>query len=165
MHNISVYFLCKRPRHSAGQRVRKRLLALCATLGLMLFSHNSIALDPGPLDEPLPQSIFEVNEHVAEQLADKLVEEVKEAQQELAQESRSELTEKAEDGQRLAQVELGADFAEEATLLGFAPEAANDAAADALRWYSLAAQRGFPGAPSLDRSGVRFFPVRVQRSR
>lgn len=77
--------------------------------------------------------------------------------------NRSRLQDRAELGDRVAQVALGADFAKEATLLSFAPEAANDALSDAVRWYSLAASRGFPGAPSLDLAGVRFHPIRIQR--
>jgi len=38
-----------------------------------------------------------------------------------------------------------------------------DALSDAIRWYSLAARRGFPGATSLDQSGIRFFPIRAVR--
>ena len=76
---------------------------------------------------------------------------------------RDELERRADDGERAAQVVLGADFAKEADLLGFAPAAANDALADAARWYSTAAAQGFPGAPSLDQAGVRFWPVRIRR--
>ena len=76
---------------------------------------------------------------------------------------RDALQTKAEAGERAAQVVLGNDFAEEAALLSFAPAAANDALSDAVRWYSLAASRGFPGAPSLDQAGIRFYPVRIQR--
>ncbi len=75
----------------------------------------------------------------------------------------SEVEERAESGERAAQVVLGNDFAREAAMLGFAPAAANDALADAARWYAAAASRGFPGAPSLDLAGVRFFPIRIQR--
>ena len=76
---------------------------------------------------------------------------------------RDELERRAEDGERAAQVVLGTDFAKEAEMLAFAPAAANDALADAARWYSTAAARGFPGAASLDRAGVRFWPIRIQR--
>ena len=76
---------------------------------------------------------------------------------------RDELERRAETGERAAQVVLGTDFAKEADLLGFAPAAANDALADAARWYSAAAARGFPGAPSLDQAGVRFWPIRIRR--
>jgi|GEM_PF-5163990 len=70
---------------------------------------------------------------------------------------------RAEEGERAAQVALGVDFVKEATQLGLAPAAANDALSDAIRWYSLAARRGFPGATSLDQSGIRFFPIRAVR--
>ena len=73
------------------------------------------------------------------------------------------LEDRAESGERAAQVVLGTEFAREATLLGFAPTAANDALSDAARWYSQAAATGFPGAPSLEQAGIRFFPIRIQR--
>ena len=69
----------------------------------------------------------------------------------------------AESGERAAQVVLGTEFAKEAQNLSAMPTLANQAAEDAVRWYSQAAQRGFPGAPSLDYAGVSFYPVRVQR--
>ena len=71
---------------------------------------------------------------------------------------------RAESGERAAQVVLGIEFAREAQSLNGIPAAANQAAEDAVRWYSLAARRGFPGAPSLDYAGVSFYPVRVQRA-
>lgn len=71
---------------------------------------------------------------------------------------------RAESGERAAQVVLGNDFAREAQSLSGIPAAANQAAEDAVRWYSQAARRGFPGAPSLDYAGVSFYPVRVQRA-
>ena len=76
---------------------------------------------------------------------------------------RAQLERKAQLGERAAQVVLGSDFAREAGMLAFAPAAANDALSDAVRWYSLAASRGFPGAPSLDQAGIRFYPIRIQR--
>ncbi len=94
-----------------------------------------------------------------------LKKQVKQEQKALRKASRQELNALAKQGERLAQVELGSDFAEEAQMLTFAPAAANDALSDALRWYSIAAQRGYPGALSLDRSGVSFYPVRVVRNR
>lgn len=71
---------------------------------------------------------------------------------------------RAEAGERAAQVVLGSEFAREAQSLYRFPAAANQAAEDAVRWYSLAARRGFPGAASLDYAGVSFYPVRVQRA-
>lgn len=76
---------------------------------------------------------------------------------------RRALERRARRGERAAQVALGIDFAKEAQSLAFAPAAANAATSDALRWYSLAASSGFPGAPSLDTAGVRLYPIRVQR--
>lgn len=76
---------------------------------------------------------------------------------------RPALERRAEAGERVAQVVLGADFAKEAASLAFAPIAANAAIGDALSWYARAASRGFPGAPSLDQAGVRFYPIRAQR--
>jgi len=96
---------------------------------------------------------------------ERLQDEVQAEQAALETLPRAELEDRAESGERAAQVALGTDFAREATLLAFAPAAANDALADAARWYSLAASRGFPGAPSLDQAGVRFYPIRIQRER
>lgn len=76
---------------------------------------------------------------------------------------RAQLEKLAGQGERAAQVVLGTDYAREAAMLTFAPAAANDALGDAVRWYGIAASRGFPGAPSLDQAGVRFYPVRIQR--
>jgi hypothetical protein len=96
-------------------------------------------------------------------LQDALQEELDKEREELEELPRTQLEQRAEQGERAAQITLAEDFAEEASLLAFAPEAANDALSDAVRWYALAAQRGFPGAPSLDQAGVRFYPIRVQR--
>ncbi len=137
------------------------------------------AVDLGPLDQPLPvtgnqipgkpgavslqaQTVTLTTDPVTAQAELRI--EVAEEQRELELLPREELQDRAESGERAAQVVLGADFAHEATLLSFAPEAANDALSDAARWYSLAASRGFPGAPSLDQSGVRFYPIRIQRA-
>ncbi|MGQ7845463.1 hypothetical protein ACUNV4_13350 [Granulosicoccus sp. 3-233] len=146
-------------------------LFLLAPLGNALA--DTAELDAGPLDRPLsidgetgvttslrPSSVS-VDNPIQSQEA--LREAVVEEQEILEKLPREELETKAEQGERAAQVVLGADFAREATLLSFAPAAANDALSDAARWYSLAASRGFPGAPSLDQSGIRFFPIRVQR--
>jgi len=116
----------------------------------------AVAADPpGILDQPLdPDRPVNV---------ERLQAEVQQEQEALETLDRGELEERAESGERVASVALGADFAKEATLLAFAPAAANDALADAARWYSLAAGRGFPGAPSLDQAGVRFYPIRIQR--
>jgi hypothetical protein len=140
---------------------------------------TAMAADLGPLDKPLPvsssqrpgkpgavslqvQSVTPPSNPVAAQ--NQLRAEVAKEQIELEKLNRDELIEKAENGERAAQVVLGADYAKEATLLSFAPAAANDALSDAAKWYSLAASRGYPGAPSLDGSGIRFYPIRIQRT-
>jgi len=96
---------------------------------------------------------------------DQVKKQVKKEQQELAKQERKDLEKKAKKGERLAQVALGDNYADEAQQLLFAPDAANDAISDALKWYSVAAQRGFPGTPSLNGAGVKFHPVRVIRDR
>lgn len=147
-----------------------------ATVSWLPISANSA--DLGPLDQPLPvvgnqipgkPGVVSLHGQTTVLTTDPLTAqnelrvEVAEEQRQLELLPREELQEKAENGERAAQVVLGADFAKEATLLSFAPAAANDALSDAARWYSLAASRGFPGAPSLDQSGVRFYPIRIQR--
>lgn len=142
-------------------------------LGSALAENTDADLDTGPLDRPLsvegetgvttslsPSSQPVENPiHTQEELRVAVIEE----QETLEKLPRKELETKAEQGERAAQVVLGADFAREAMQLSFAPAAANDALSDAARWYSLAASRGFPGAPSLDQAGMRFFPIRIQR--
>ncbi len=151
------------------------LFAACLLLPVCLGSALAdTALDAGPLDRPLsvdgesggattslsPSSQSVDNPiHTQEELRVAVVEE----QETLEKLPRKELETKAEQGERAAQVVLGADYAREAMQLSFAPAAANDALSDAARWYSLAASRGFPGAPSLDQAGMRFFPIRIQR--
>jgi len=137
------------------------------------------AVELGPLDQPLPasstqrpgkpgavtlqaQSVARPSNPVAAQ--NQLRVEVAKEQRELEKLKRNDLIEKAQSGERAAQVVLGADYAKEAALLSFAPAAANDALSDAAKWYSLAASRGYPGAPSLDNSGIRFYPIRIQRT-
>ena len=112
----------------------------------------------GVIDEPLISSSERRD-------SKQLIKDVKREQRELAKLNRKQLQKQAKKGERLAQIALGGDFASEAQMLVFAPIAANDAASDALAWYSLAAKRGFPGAPSLDASGVSFYPVRVVRNK
>jgi len=85
--------------------------------------------------------------------------------EELKKLSPEELQSQAQGGVRAAQLLVGEAFAKEAAGLSFAPEAANAAASDAARWYSLAAMSGFPGAPPLDFAGVKVYPFQVQRSR
>ena len=154
-----------------------RLFA-AAAIAILLLPVSGFSADLGPLDQPLPvagnqipgkpgvvtlqgQTTVLTTDPLTAQ--NELRAEVAEEQRQLELLPRDELREKAENGERAAQVVLGADFAKEATLLSFAPAAANDALSDAARWYSLAASRGFPGAPSLDQSGVRFYPIRIQR--
>lgn len=153
-------------------------LATTLVATLMGAASTATATDLGPLDQPLPlsssqrpgkpgavslqvQTVTQPSNPVAAQ--NQLRAEVAEEQIELEKLNRAELIEKAENGERAAQVVLGADYAKEATLLSFAPAAANDALSDAAKWYSLAASRGYPGAPSLDSSGIRFYPIRIQR--
>lgn len=129
----------------------------------------------GVLDQPLPGSDTSLTTTTEEspilspgspeQVQEELRAELEEEQEALEELPREELEDRAEDGERAAQVVLAEDFAQEAAMLSFAPEAANDALSDAVRWYSLAARRGFPGAPSLDQAGVKFYPIRVQRTR
>jgi len=149
-------------------------LLLSLSLNSALAETLDADLDAGPLDRPVsiegetnPGVVTSLTPSVTTapefQSQEALREAVVEEQETLEQLPRAELEVKAEQGERAAQVVLGADFAREATQLSFAPAAANDALSDAARWYSLAASRGFPGAPSLDQSGVRFFPIRVQR--
>lgn len=85
--------------------------------------------------------------------------------EELKKLSPKELEKQAEGGSRAAQVLVAEEFAKEAAGLSFAPQAANAAASDAARWYSIAAMSGFPGAPSLDFAGVKIYPFQIQRSR
>jgi len=154
---------------------------------LLAFSVSSVlaqngipqGANAGVLDRPLPADISEkpgkpgvsslslrpslVAQVVTVSSQAELRREVVKEQEQLEKLDRPALQERAEQGERAAQVVLGADFAQEATLLSFAPAAANDALSDAVRWYSLAASRGFPGAPSLDQAGIRFYPIRIQR--
>lgn len=131
----------------------------------------------GVLDRPLPATTQSpgiapvvttldpatpVNPEVAQENLRREFEQEQEALQQLPE---KELQQLAEQGERAAQVVLAENFAREAAMLAFAPAAANDALSDAVRWYSLAASRGYPGAPSLDHAGVQFFPIRVQRAR
>lgn len=131
---------------------------------------------PGVLDRPLPATTHShtaapvVTTHdavsaVGPELAQEILrEEFDQEQTALEQLPEQDLQQRAEQGERAAQVVLAESYAREATLLAFAPAAANDALSDAVRWYSLAASRGFPGAPSLDHAGVQFYPIRVQRA-
>jgi len=86
-------------------------------------------------------------------------------QDKLAKKDRKELEKLAPKGERLTLVAIGADYATEAQQVLYAPAAANAAISDALAWYSLAAQRGYPGTRSLTTSGVKFLPVRVVRNK
>ena len=152
------------------------------TLLLSLFTASiasaNTAVTPrsGVLDQPLPgsettlipttpQESLILSPGTPEEVQEELRSELQEEQEELEELPREELEDRAENGERAAQVVLAEDFAQEAAMLSFAPEAANDALSDAVRWYSMAARRGFPGAPSLDQAGVKFYPIRVQRSR
>jgi len=135
----------------------------------------NVSAEDGPLDSPLPEttnvppgqggvSAPALTPAPGITGQDSLIRAVQEEQDELEALPQPELEERAEDGERAAQVVLGGDFAREAESLAFAPAAANDALADAVRWYNEAASYGFPGAPSLDESGIDFYPIRIQRS-
>lgn len=149
-------------------KINSSLALTAAVISTLLGSiGNAMAADLGALDRPgavtlQAQSNARVTNPVAAQA--QLRADVAQEQKELEKLNRNELQEKADNGERAAQVVLGADFAKEATLLSFAPAAANDALSDAAKWYSLAASRGYPGAPSLDSSGIRFYPIRIQRA-
>lgn len=153
------------------------LIILCLLAGsefAIADDTSEIATEVGVLDTPLPPANNEqpvttlepdltTTSNDQDVIDEALREEFAEEQEELEQLPRIELEELAEQGERGAQVNLAEDFAEEAALLSFAPAAANDALSDAVRWYAIAAQRGFPGAPALDQAGVQFYPIRVQR--
>ncbi len=155
---------------------------LPATLAALALQATANTPDAGPLDLTLPATVTEkpgkpgvttltLQPSLSVQVANPaqtqqiLRDAVALEQSSLEKLDRDELQTKAENGERAAQVVLGADFAQEAALLSFAPAAANDALSDAAKWYSLAASRGFPGAPSLDQAGIRFYPIRIQRER
>ena len=149
------------------------LLAALAAFALFVGAARAQDSDAaGALDRPLAPTTppaagvdapAQVGEEVPATDPETLQAEVRAEQDELETLPRDELERRAEDGERAAQVVLGTDYAREADLLDFAPAAANDALADAARWYSTAAARGFPGAPSLDQAGVRFWPIRIRR--
>lgn len=89
--------------------------------------------------------------------------ELKKERTDLKQLGDSNLQNRAEQGDRSAQLVLAERFANEAETLAFVPIAANSALSDAVYWYSTAASRGFPGAASVDRT-FPLFPVRAFRS-
>ena len=127
----------------------------------LIYSSAAMASDTRPIngviDLPLPERAA-LNPNALKQ-------QVKKEQQQLAKLNTEALKQKAEAGERLAQVALATDYAKEAQMLAFAPAAASAAQSDAIRWYSIAAKRGYPGAPALDRVGISFFPVRVIRNK
>jgi len=134
--------------------------ALIATLGFTgtaIAEELQIEQQAGVIDAPVAATAAMSVEQVKKLVAAE--------QSKLAKKDRKELEKLAKKGERLAQVALGADFATEAQLVLFAPKAANAAISDALAWYSLAAQRGYPGTRSLNNSGVKFHPVRAVRKR
>ena len=157
---------------TSGMQHRKNPLLGLSNLAVLfaialaspLNANNLQALRPGLLDTPIveqPQTQLPAAAPVINQ--ETMEREIREEQEQLEKLPREQLLDKAEAGERAAQVALGADYAKEAAELAFSPAAANAALSDAARWYSLAASRGFPGAPSLDRAGVRFYPIRIQR--
>lgn len=136
----------------------KLLLACIIVLFLALPATHAVADDAvaGIIDQPAASVGLSEKDRTKQ---------VKKEQAALEKESRVKVKKKAESGERLAQVVLANDFAAEAQQLTFAPVAANTALSDSLRWYAIAAQRGYPGAISLDKAGVSFYPVRVVRNR
>lgn len=144
----------------------------CGVVVLTLLATPVQAASPlhaGILDAPADERLTLIQQELSRPLSTSqneqqaLRELVRQEQNTLEKLPQAAVEQRAEAGERLAQVVLGNEFAREAALLGFAPAAANAALSDALRWYSLAASRGYPGALSLDASGVRFYPVRVVR--
>lgn len=146
------------------------------SLTLVGFTLMSLIVTVAQANEPVPNNTVggvidapattaPVTAAGVEQIVEQIKEQVDKEQEELASKDREELEQRANNGERLAQVALGDDFADEAQQILFVPEAANSAISDALAWYSLAAQRGFPGSLSLDSSGVKLHPVRVVRNR
>ncbi|PID62033.1 MAG: hypothetical protein CSB44_04640 [Gammaproteobacteria bacterium] len=124
--------------------------------------------DTSPTPAPVPPGLHEENAEPVIDIEtpnnlDELRDDVAREQAELDKLPQADLEERAELGQRSAQVALAEEYAREASQLAFAPVAANDALSDAVRMYNLAASRGFPGAPSLDMAGVKFYPIRAQR--
>lgn len=147
-----------------------KCILLPIMLGLSLASNASAndTLVGGILDEPSSETAKgsgKVNPNSVAKTLKELQKEVKKEQKALEKLAKSELKQLAKNGERLAQVTLANDFADEAQSLTFAPVAANAALSDALSFYVLAAQRGYPGAPSLDNVGISFSPVRVVRNR
>lgn len=155
-------------QHRKNQLLGLSNLPILFTIALAapLSANNLLSLRPGLLDTTVVEQ--PQNQQPAATPAntqETLEREVREEQEQLEKLPREQLLDKAEAGERAAQVALGADYAKEAAELAFSPAAANAALSDAAHWYSMAASRGFPGAPSLDRSGVRFYPIRIQRQR
>ncbi|MBX2878591.1 MAG: hypothetical protein KTR32_01605 [Granulosicoccus sp.] len=151
------------------------LLILMSALAVTK-SHAQQSDEPGVLDRPLPPAtetpptapslttMSPAEPVPAPEAQEQVREEFAEEREELEQLPDGQLQQRADDGERAAQVVLAERFAKEAGKLPFAPAAANDALSDAVRWYSLAASRGFPGAPSLDLAGVKRYPLRVNRN-
>ena len=151
--------------------------ALAAILAAPALRADPSLEGAGPLDLPLPATLNggAAGEGAAlvEDLAPapgvvdqrSLVRAVRDEQKKLERLDRKALEKLVRRGGRAAEVALAADYAREAESLAFAPAAANDALSDAVRLYSLAAASGYPGAPSLDRAGVDFYPIRIQRPR
>lgn len=156
-----------------------RVTLIAAMILCALAGSATAQQDLGPLDQPLTSSGTEkpgksgvstlLNQPSLIRATDpataqkQLRKAVAKEQKALEKLNRKQLQKRADAGERGALIALGTDFAKEATLLSFAPMAANDALSDAARMYSLAASRGFPGAPSLDQAGVQFYPIRAHR--
>lgn len=151
-------------------------LATAVSTSVAIANDADVFESAGVLDRPLPLSPnTDVNTTtvittvdpaavvIPEDAQENLRAEFEQEQDVLEQIPEQQLQQKADQGERAAQVVLAENFAKEAIMLSFAPVAANDALSDAVEWYSRAAMRGFPGAPSLDQAGVKFYPVRVHR--
>lgn len=176
---ITEHFEENQPKIAAMKRINRTIKTITAATSGFRFVGIGIILQLSALTSGLAQANTDIDGILdespslsnarepgksAKQAEKDLRKEVRAEERELAKLNRNQLKQKADKGERLAQVKLGSDFASEAQLLTFAPAAANDALSDALRWYSAAAKRGFPGALSLDTSGVSFYPVRVVRN-
>ena len=87
----------------------------------------------------------------------------REERKDLKRLSERELMEQAENGDRLAQLVLAEELADEAQQFIDVPAMANDALSEAIEWYATAAQRGTPGSLAVD-NVVPSPAIRVIRS-
>lgn len=132
-----------------------------------LHANNSRAnrnIDAGVLDQPLVPQGTQISRQEAQRLLRAQRQAARAERQRLRRLSRAQRRAEAENGDRLAQLVLAEEFAEEAQQWSAIPDVANDALSDAARWYSLAAKRGYPGAPAVDKV-LPAMPMRVARKR